>query len=126
MWTRLKNQTAEEIQNQVRTNLEGAIKMTRACLPYVTETIINIGSIAWKNGIEELMVCCATKFGLRGFTQALAKEEPNINIYSVNPDYIATRMTNFVGRPLKRSRVLWIERQRRYISLEFPLARRFS
>ncbi len=42
--------------------------MTRACLPYVTETIINIGSIAGKNGIEELTVCCATKFGIGGFT----------------------------------------------------------
>ncbi|MGB9370466.1 MAG: SDR family oxidoreductase [Halobacteriota archaeon] len=98
-WTRLRDQTADDIQNQVRTNLEGPIKMTRACLPHITETIINIGSIAGKNGIEELTVCCATKFGLRGFTQALAKEEPNINIYSVNPDYVATRMTDFVGRP---------------------------
>jgi NAD(P)-dependent dehydrogenase (short-subunit alcohol dehydrogenase family) len=98
-WMRLSNQTTNDIKNQVRTNLEGAIKMTRACLPYVTETIINIGSIAGKKGIEELTVCCATKFGIRGFTQALAMEEPNIRIYSVNPDYIATRMTDFVGRP---------------------------
>jgi len=98
-WARLRDQTNDDIQNQVRTNLEGPIKMTLACLPHITETIINIGSIAGKNGIEELTVCCATKFGLRGFTQALAKEEPSINIYSVNPDYIATRMTDFVGRP---------------------------
>ncbi|MDD1726035.1 MAG: SDR family oxidoreductase [Euryarchaeota archaeon] len=98
-WTKLRDQTVDAIQNQVRTNLEGPIKLTRACLPYLTETIINIGSIAGKNGIEELTVCCATKFGIRGFTQALAKEEPNITIYSVNPDYVATRMTDFVGRP---------------------------
>ena len=97
-WTYLRNQSYDDIKNQVRTNLEGAIMMTKACLPHVTETIINIGSIAGMNGLEELTVCCATKFGLRGFTQALAKEVPTINVYSVNPDYIATRMTDFVGR----------------------------
>lgn len=98
-WTYLRNQSFEDIKNQVRTNLEGAIVMTKACLPYVTETIVNIGSIAGMNPLKELTVCCATKFGLRGFTQALAKEAPELKIYSVNPDYIATRMTDFVGRP---------------------------
>ncbi len=98
-WTHLRDQSYDDVKDQVRTNLEGAILMTKACLPYVTETIINIGSIAGINPLEKLTVCCATKFGLRGFTQALALEEPAINIYSVNPDYIATRMTEFTGRP---------------------------
>lgn len=97
-WTYLRDQSYDDIKNQVRTNLEGAIMMTKACLPYVAETTINIGSIAGMNPLEELTVCCATKFGLRGFTQALAKEAPEINTSSVNPDYIATRMTDFVGR----------------------------
>ncbi len=98
-WTYLRSQSYDDIRNQVRTNLEGAIMVTKACLPHITETIINVGSIAGINPLEELTVCCATKFGLRGFTQALAKEAPELNIYSVNPDYIATRMTEFVGRP---------------------------
>ncbi len=98
-WTYLRNQSFDDIKKQVRTNLEGVIMMTRACLPYVTETVINLGSIAGTTPLEELTVCCATKFGLRGFTQALAKEVPDLKIFSVNPDYIATRMTDFVGRP---------------------------
>jgi 3-oxoacyl-[acyl-carrier protein] reductase len=98
-WTSLQNQSFEDIAVQVRTNLEGLIKMTRACLPYVKDTIINIGSIAGTVGMEELTVLCATKFGVRGFTQALAKEVPHLNVYAVNPDFIATRMTNFEGRP---------------------------
>ncbi|MGZ4905116.1 MAG: SDR family NAD(P)-dependent oxidoreductase [Halobacteriota archaeon] len=97
-WTYLRDQSYDNIKDQVRTNLEGAIMMAKACLPHVTETIINIGSIAGLNPLEELTVCCATKFGLRGFTQALAKEVPELYVYSVNPDYIATRMTDFVGR----------------------------
>ncbi len=98
-WAYLRDQSFNDIKNQVRTNLEGTIMVTKACLPYVTETIINIGSIAGMRPLEELTVCCATKFGVRGFTQALAKEVPKLNVYSVNPDYIATRMTDFVGRP---------------------------
>jgi 3-oxoacyl-[acyl-carrier protein] reductase len=98
-WTSLQNQSFEDIAVQVRTNLEGLIKMTRACLPYVKDTIINIGSIAGTVGMEELTVLCATKFGVWGFTQALAKEVPHLNVYAVNPDFIATRMTNFEGRP---------------------------
>ena len=98
-WTTLQNQNFKDIETQVRTNLEGLMKMTRACLPYVKDTIINIGSIAGTTGMEELTVLCATKFGVRGFTQALAKELPHINVYSVNPDFIATRMTDFQGRP---------------------------
>ncbi|MGB8312265.1 MAG: SDR family oxidoreductase [Halobacteriota archaeon] len=98
-WTPLQNQSFRDIATQVRTNLEGLIKMTRACLPHVKNTIINIGSIAGTVGMEELTVLCATKFGVRGFTQALAKEVPHINVYTVNPDFIATRMTNFQGRP---------------------------
>ncbi len=98
-WTLLQNQSFMDIATQVRTNLEGLIKMTRACLPHVKNTIINIGSIAGTVGMEELTVLCATKFGVRGFTQALAKEVPHINVYAINPDFIATRMTNFQGRP---------------------------
>ena len=44
-----------------------------------------------------LTTCCATKFGLRGFTQALAKELTRIKVYAVTTGMTATRMT---GAPL--------------------------
>jgi len=34
VWKQLRKQTFTDIEDQVRTNLEGLIKMTRACLPY--------------------------------------------------------------------------------------------
>ncbi|MDP1694331.1 MAG: SDR family NAD(P)-dependent oxidoreductase, partial [Candidatus Woesearchaeota archaeon] len=41
---------------------------------------------------------CASKYGVRGFTQALALELPtSIKIYCVNPDGTATQMTQFQG-----------------------------
>ena len=47
----------------------------------------------------DLTTYCATKYGVRGFTQSLALEEPNLRIYSVNPGMTATRMTNYQGVP---------------------------
>ena len=98
LWTPLKNQSFQEIENQTRTNLEGLIKVTKVCLPHVKDQIINIASIAGKTGFVDLSVYCATKFGIRGFTQALAKEEQTVKVYSINPDRTATRMTSFKGR----------------------------
>ena len=98
-WEHLKDQKYDDIEDQVRTNLEGVIKVTRAVLPHITETIINIASGAGKNGYEGLTTYSATKFGVRGFTQALAKELEHLKIYAVNPGMTATRMTNFRGTP---------------------------
>ncbi len=97
VWKPLKEQSFEDIENQIRVNLEGLIKLTKLMLPFVKEMIINIGSGAGKAGFESLTVYCATKFGLRGFTQALAQEIPSLKIYCVNPGMTATRMTNFQG-----------------------------
>lgn len=94
-----KEQRSEEIVNQIRTNLEGTIKITQEALPYIKEMIINIASAAGKEGISHLAVYSATKFGLRGFTQALAKELPQLKIFAVNPGQTATRMSGFRGVP---------------------------
>jgi 3-oxoacyl-[acyl-carrier protein] reductase len=98
-WKHLKDQSFADIEHQIRTNLEGLIKMTKFCLPHVKEMIINIASGAGQTGFAELTAYCATKFGVRGFTQALAEEVTNIKVYAVNPDMTATRMTDFQGRP---------------------------
>ena len=66
VWKNLKEQSFEYIENEVRTNLEGLIKMTRECLPYIKETIINISSGAGKDAFAGLSTYCATKFGVRG------------------------------------------------------------
>jgi NAD(P)-dependent dehydrogenase (short-subunit alcohol dehydrogenase family) len=90
-------QTPEDIEKQVRTNLEGLMKVTRECLPYIDGAIINVSSIAGKTPFATVAPYCATKFGIRGFTQALALEQRGLRIYAVNPGMTATRMTNFKG-----------------------------
>lgn len=97
VWKQLREQTLEDIENEVRTNLEGLIKMTRECLPHIKEAVINISSGAGKDAFAGLSTYCATKFGVRGFTQAIAQELKGIKVFSVNPSSTATRMTNFHG-----------------------------
>jgi len=95
----LKELSFDDIEKQIGINLEGLMKMTKAALPYIRETIINIGSGAGLQGYPDISVYSATKFGVRGFTQSLAKEEPQLNIFAVNPGTTSTRMTNFKGIP---------------------------
>jgi 3-oxoacyl-[acyl-carrier protein] reductase len=98
-WKPLREQGLNDIEHQVRTNLEGLIKITRLCLPHITDMIINIASGAGQTGFADLTTYCATKFGVRGFTQSLALELTGIKVISVNPDMTKTKMTNFEGRP---------------------------
>lgn len=99
VWKLLKEQTPADIENQVRTNLEGLIMMTLICLPYVKDTIINIASGAGQTGYAELAPYCATKFGVRGFTQSLAQEISRPKVYAVSPGMTSTRMTGYQGQP---------------------------
>ncbi len=107
-WKSLREQSFEEIEAQVRTNLEGLIKLTKVLLPHVREMVINIGSGAGKMGFPELTTYCATKFGVRGFTQALAQEERGLKIVCVNPGMTATRMTGYRGEaPERVARIIY-------------------
>jgi NAD(P)-dependent dehydrogenase (short-subunit alcohol dehydrogenase family) len=102
VWKPLQEQNLADIEDQIRTNLEGLIKMTWTCLPHVRGMIINIASGASQTGFADLAPYCATKFGVRGFTQALAQEISRLKIYAVNPDMTKTRMTGFQGRPAEQ------------------------
>jgi NAD(P)-dependent dehydrogenase (short-subunit alcohol dehydrogenase family) len=99
VWKQLKEQSFEEIESQLRTNLEGLVKITKESLPYVKDAIINVGSAVGKSGYGDLTPYCATKFGVRGFSQALALELPGVMVYTVNPTVTATRMNDFHGMP---------------------------
>lgn len=99
VWKHLLEQDFREIETQIRTNLEGMVKVTKECLRYVKEVIINLGSAAGKAGYADLTTYCATKFGVRGFSQALSQEVPSVRVYTVNPAVTATRMNDFRGMP---------------------------
>ena len=60
----------------VSTNLKGAFWGCKAAASVLKQggTIVNISSIASKRGSANNAAYCATKFGMNGLTQALAKE----------------------------------------------------
>jgi len=91
--------TVDDIERQLRTNLEGLIKVTHAFIPYVRQAVINIGSFLSKNAYADMAVYCASKYGVRGFSQSLAQEQPGLMICCVHPDLTATALTGGQGRP---------------------------
>ncbi|HEY9421504.1 MAG TPA: SDR family oxidoreductase, partial [Thermoanaerobaculia bacterium] len=107
VWKPLQEQDDHDVSRQIGTNLVGAILLTRALLPHVS-TVLNVGSDLSTFGMARLTVYCAAKFGLRGFTQALALEHPGIRVLCVNPDRTATGMNDFQGRdPAVTAEVIW-------------------
>lgn len=94
-WEKFEHETFEEIENQVRTNLEGLIKITSAALPQIKEGIVNIASRAGHVPYPGRSVYCATKYGVIGFTKSLALECPDLKIFSVSPGATKTAMWNF-------------------------------
>jgi len=98
----LIEQSAEDTSNQVGVNLLGLINVTRSFLSLLYKqkeaVIVNIASGLAKEVLPELTVYCATKWGVRGFTRAIALELPErVRVYCVNPGMTATRMTDYRG-----------------------------
>ncbi len=94
-WEKFEGEIFEEIENQIRTNLEGLIKITSAALPQIKEGIINTASRAGHIPFAGRSVYTASKFGVVGFTKALALEYPDLKIFSVSPGAVKTEMWNF-------------------------------
>jgi len=93
----LLENTIPRIEEEVKTNLLGPIRVTKAFLPHIQECVVNIASEAGLQAYPRMPVYCATKFGVRGFTRGMAIDYPNLRWYAVNPDVTATRMTHFKG-----------------------------
>jgi len=96
---RVEEQSFDDIERQLRINLEGAIKTTRSCLPHLRDMVINVASITALRGYPTLGVYAASKGGLIAFTRTLAEEIDPRKAYNVFPRATATRMTNYHGDP---------------------------
>jgi len=83
--------TDEQVHSQLETNLYAPIEITRVVLPYMRKQksghIIQISSIGGRVGNPGLTMYQAAKFGLSGFSEALAKEVASLGIFvtSVEP-----------------------------------------
>jgi NAD(P)-dependent dehydrogenase (short-subunit alcohol dehydrogenase family) len=67
----------ETWERVVKVNLFGTAALVRACLPYLTEsrgTVVTVGSTLGIKAVGDATAYCASKFGVVGFTRALAAE----------------------------------------------------
>ena len=98
VWKPFAEQSLTEIEDQLRVDLEGQLKLTRECLPYLDDAVISIGSGAALRAHATLSTYSAAKFGMRGFTKNLALELPELRVYIVNPRMVTTAMSGYRGR----------------------------
>ena len=88
----------EEFQDQININLYAVFNLTKSVVPHFIQrnigTIINISSIAGKNGFVYGTTYAASKHALMGFTKSLFLElrEYNIRVSAVCPGSVETEM----------------------------------
>ena len=93
----------EEWNRLIATNLTAVFLCTRRVVPGMKAakrgTIVNVASIAGKRGFKSGSAYCATKFGLNGFSEALAEElrEEGIRVCSINPGSTDTEFFDRAG-----------------------------
>jgi 2-dehydro-3-deoxy-L-rhamnonate dehydrogenase (NAD+) len=94
---------AAEWQRIVAVNLIGAMQVTQAVLPHMARwgggRIVNMGSLAGKEGLARLAAYSAASGGVIAFTKALGREVvgQNILVNCVAPGPIDTDMINDLG-----------------------------
>ena len=84
-------------------NLRGPFLVTQSVLPIMMKqksgSIINVSSSIGRGAYANFLAYATSKWGLEGFTQTLAAEarSSNIRVNSVEPGYVATKLTGFHG-----------------------------
>lgn len=95
---KLIDTTEEEWDNTLDINLKGSYLFSKAIVPHMIKhnygVIINVSSGAGKVGFEDISAYCASKFGMIGLTESLAREVDNYNIRAMTicPGQVATKM----------------------------------
>jgi hypothetical protein len=99
-----------DIETQVDVNLLGVIQVARAVLPHMLEKksghIINMSSVAGLIAPPLYSIYSATKYGARGFTDALRREVAplGIKVSGIYPGPAATEFGQHTGtNPAKKS-----------------------
>ena len=92
-----------DIDTQINVNLRGLIQVTRAVLPSMLArragTIINMSSVAGLIAAPMYSVYAATKYGVRGFTDALRRELTpcGIQVSGIYPGPAVTEFGQHLG-----------------------------
>lgn len=96
----LQSQSHESIRQMLDINLLAPILLCKSLTPWLEQAnnakIINIGSTFGAIGYPGFASYCATKFGMRGFSQALGRElaDTHISVQYLAPRAIATTINS--------------------------------
>ncbi len=96
LFGQLEQLNEQAIRRLLDLNLASPILSARACVPTLKRQkyglIVLLGSEAALQGSQQGTIYCATKFGLRGFAQALSKEcaRSGVRVTLVNPGMVNT------------------------------------
>lgn len=94
----MEDLSVEKWHTMFQTNVDGIFYCTRLALPAMKKAgsghIINISSVAGMTGIPGMTAYCATKYAVRGFSQALFKEVRKFGV-KVTCIYPGSVQTNF-------------------------------
>lgn len=109
-------QSDEDIDWLLGINLHGVISGTQAFLPHLVKTrghVVNVSSVFGIMGIPSQSIYNAAKFGVRGYTEALAIEmdmgRTGVGVHCVHPGGIATNIANFSRMAPTRDREELVE-----------------
>ena len=93
-WAPVKNVDEKFWNEMINVNLKGTFWGCKVAAEHLSTegSIINVSSLAGKRGSANNAIYCATKFGVNGITQALAKElgPKGIRVNAVCPVYVKT------------------------------------
>lgn len=93
----------KDVEEQIGVNLIGAIQMAQAVLPHMiarrSGTIVNMASMAAYIATPTYTVYAASKFALRGFTEALRREVSTfgIHVVAIYPGGVKTEFSRHIG-----------------------------
>ena len=87
----------------IAVNLRGPFLVTQTVWPVMIQqkggSIINVSSSIGRGAYANFIAYATSKWGLEGFTQTLAAEgrSHNIRVNTVDPGYVATKLTGYSG-----------------------------
>lgn len=122
-------QTDDDLDWLLGINLHGVISGTQAFLPHVVASrghVVNVSSVFGMVGMPSQSAYNAAKFGVRGYTEALAIEmdlaRTGVGVHCVHPGGIATNIANFSRMAPGRDRQELVEQFNRVFLRTSPEA----